>query len=220
MTFRAIVFDFDGTLVESNQTKTQGFRALFQEYPEQVEEIVALHLRHGGRSRFEKFAMIYRDILHRVPQPGEFDELGERFGQLVADAVIACPMVEGASSFLERFSGKLPLIVVSATPGPELERILESRGLSRYFAEVHGSPRTKDVIVRGVLERYGWRPDQVLFVGDMPADYEAAVAAGVPFVGRVPSGTPSCFPATTRTITDLNELSSVVVPDGTAEVIR
>ena len=47
MSVRAIVFDFDGTLVESVDVKTQAFRTLFKEYPQHVASIVALHLEHG-----------------------------------------------------------------------------------------------------------------------------------------------------------------------------
>ena len=93
---QAIVFDFDGTLVESIDTKTEAFRVLFADHPEHVDRIVALHLEQGGRSRYEKFAMIYRDVLRREPQPGEFDRLGKRFEALVFDAVVKCPFVPGA----------------------------------------------------------------------------------------------------------------------------
>src|SRR3979411_409972 len=79
---QAIVFDFDGTLVESIDTQTEEFRVVFAAHAEHVDRIGALHLEQGGRSRYEKFAMIYRDVLHRDPQPGEFDRLGKRFEAL------------------------------------------------------------------------------------------------------------------------------------------
>ena len=208
---RAIVFDFDGTLVESIDTKTEAFRVLFADHPEHVDRIVALHLEQGGRSRYEKFAMIYRDVLHRDPQPGEFDRLGKRFEALVFDAVVKCPFVPGAEMFLDQFGSRWPMVLVSGTPHEELLRILDRRKLRARFAEVHGSPPEKGEIVRDVLTRCGWAAGQVLFVGDAMSDLRAAISFGLKFIGRVPRGEISPFPPGTRTIVDLSELPAAVM---------
>jgi phosphoglycolate phosphatase-like HAD superfamily hydrolase len=206
MNLRAIVFDFDGTVVESVQTKTEAFRRLFAEYPAHLDRIVALHLAHGGRSRYEKFEMIYREILGRVPDAGEFDDLGHKFEALVADTVVACPFVPGAARFIDEFSARLPLAVVSGTPHDELVGILERRNLRTCFAEVRGSPPGKEIILTEMLQRRGWPAAEVLFVGDAMSDYQAADATGVRFVGRVAAGEVSSFPQGTITIQDLSEL--------------
>lgn len=206
MSLRAIVFDFDGTIVESVQTKTEAFRRLFAAYPADVDRIVALHLEHGGRSRYEKFEMIYRDILGREPEAGEFADLGRQFEALVAETVVTCPFVPGAARFIGECSARLPLAVVSGTPHDELVRILERRGIHSYFAEVHGSPPGKEAILTDMLQRGSWQAADVLFVGDAMSDYQAARAAGVRFVGRVAAGDVSGFPSGTMTIQDLSEL--------------
>jgi phosphoglycolate phosphatase-like HAD superfamily hydrolase len=207
---RAIVFDFDGTIVESVDTKTQAFRTLFGGYPQHLERIVALHLEHGGRSRYEKFAMIYRDVLRKDPLPGEFDELGRRFESLVCDAVVACPFVPGARAFLEEYSARLPIAVVSGTPHRELIGILERRGLAPHFVEAHGSPPEKDQILRELLARREWPPRDVLFVGDARSDWLAAKAVGVRFVGRLAPGLPNPFDETVSVIPDLTGLDRLV----------
>ncbi|MCX5934210.1 MAG: hypothetical protein NTU99_05390, partial [Pseudanabaena sp. LacPavin_0818_WC45_MAG_42_6] len=51
--YDAIVFDFDGVLVESVDVKTQAFGTLYAEYGDLiVEQVKAYHLLHGGVSRF------------------------------------------------------------------------------------------------------------------------------------------------------------------------
>ena len=47
----ALLFDFDGVILESADIKTDAFRELFADQPAHVEEIVALHQRYGGVSR-------------------------------------------------------------------------------------------------------------------------------------------------------------------------
>ena len=47
MELKTIILDFDGTLVESVGIKDAAFEALFSEYPEHLECIMAYHLSHG-----------------------------------------------------------------------------------------------------------------------------------------------------------------------------
>ena len=42
MQFKNLIFDFDGVLVESNAIRIEGFRPLFQDYPEnEVSQLMA-----------------------------------------------------------------------------------------------------------------------------------------------------------------------------------
>ncbi len=56
---KAIIFDFDGVILESMDVKTKAFALLFKDYPEHLPAVLALHQTHGGMSRFEKFEIIY-----------------------------------------------------------------------------------------------------------------------------------------------------------------
>jgi len=207
VTLAAIVLDFDGTVLESVDTKTRAFRTLFADRPELVDRIVALHLRHGGRSRFEKFGMIYDDIL-REPRPADgFAALARRFEALVRDEVVACPFVPGADAFLDFWSSRLPLVLVSGTPDEELKSIVGDRRLTAHFDEIHGSPPGKDEILRGLLARRRWSASDVLVVGDALSDWEAAQAVGAHFIGRVAPADSTPFPDGTDTVPDLDHLA-------------
>jgi beta-phosphoglucomutase-like phosphatase (HAD superfamily) len=50
---QAVIFDFDGVIVESMDIKTQAFVELFRDHPEHHETIVRLHLENGGMSRYD-----------------------------------------------------------------------------------------------------------------------------------------------------------------------
>lgn len=206
MTLQAILLDFDGVIVESVDIKTRAFREIFAREVEHVDAIVALHCAKAGVSRYEKFEAIYRDILRRPLAADEMYRLGERFAALVVEQVVTCPLVPGALEFLEDYSARLPLLLVSGTPEVELEEILKRRSLGRYFFEVHGSPRSKSAILTEVLRRHRWGSSDVLFVGDSTNDWAAAEEAGVPFVGFVPAGVQSPFPAEVPLVGDLRKI--------------
>jgi len=183
---KAVVFDFDGVIVESLDVKTEAFRLLFAEEPDHVEQIVRLHVENMGVSRYDKFRTIYRDYLDRPLGDAEMSRLDARFSELVFERVVACELVAGARELLERLASEQELYVASATPEEELRRIVEARDLTAFFTAVHGSPRTKAEIVREILEGRGLSPEEVVFVGDAITDLQAARETGVGFVGRVP----------------------------------
>ncbi|MGN6106502.1 MAG: HAD family hydrolase [Kofleriaceae bacterium] len=180
---RAVVFDFDGVILESADVKTDAFCELYAEHgPDVVAQVRTHHLANLGISRFKKFAWIAEHVLRQPLTENASAALGVRFTELALAKVLAAPFVPGAEQALATLG--LPLFVASGTPQGELELIVERRGLAPRFREVHGTPAEKPAILRGLMERHQLAPDQVLFIGDGMSDYKAAVAAGVAFLAR------------------------------------
>lgn len=205
---KAIVLDFDGVILESVDIKTQAFHHLFKSYGEKIEDIVRLHKDMTGISRYEKFRMIYRNILREPLAESEAKRLGQEFSAFVGCDIYTCPFVPGAREFLEEQSRRLPIFIVSGTPEDELKEIVAQRNLGQYCRGVYGSPRTKDLLLRQVLSDNSWRPQEVVFVGDAMTDYQAAGEVGVSFVGRVAAGESSPFPDSVQwVVPDLKRLT-------------
>jgi beta-phosphoglucomutase-like phosphatase (HAD superfamily) len=62
---KAIIFDFDGVILESASIKTNAFAEVVRDYPrEQAEEFVQYHMSHMGISRHVKFRYFIEEILH------------------------------------------------------------------------------------------------------------------------------------------------------------
>lgn len=206
--FDAIVFDFDGVLAESVDVKTRAFAALYEQYgADVVRQVVDWHLAHGGVSRYEKFRHFHQAFLGRALAPPEEVELGRRFSALVEESVIASAWVPGAREFLDGWHARLPLFVASGTPEEELVRIVERRGMARFFAGVAGAPRKKGAILQDFLGRSGATPDRMLMVGDAMTDFEGAAEAGVPFLGIAAAGA-NPFPAGVPVLPDLTGLAA------------
>jgi phosphoglycolate phosphatase-like HAD superfamily hydrolase len=181
---QALFFDFDGVIIDSTSTKTEGFRALFDEYgTEIVEKVVEYHQLHGGISRVDKIEYAHRNFLKRPLSKADLDCWGDRFSDLVVKKVIGAHWVAGAKEFLDEMLGKVPICVISGTPETELKYILEQRSMSFYFQEILGSPIRKPEHIRNLLSKYSLNPTQCVFVGDAMTDYNAALETGLNFVG-------------------------------------
>jgi HAD superfamily hydrolase (TIGR01509 family) len=204
---RLIVFDFDGVILESADIKTHAFARLFEHHPEHVEAIVELHLRLAGVSRFDKFRMIYEDILDVPLDDVELGRLGDEFSRIALQEILECPFVPGAREFLRTRSAHQGLYVASGTPEEELRDIVRARKLDRFFDGVYGTPAVKADIALRILADTGAAPHEAVFVGDATTDLEGARGAGMPFVGRVAPGTPNPFEGErVPVVSDLHEL--------------
>ena len=204
---RAIIFDFDGVILDSVDIKTKAFARLFEDHgPEVARQAVEHHLTHCGVSRFRKFEHIYEHILHRPMPKGESERLGERFSELVFDEVVKAAWIPGAPEFLAQHSARYRCFIASGTPQDELERIVRLRDLEKYFTGVFGSPATKEQITRRIFQEHGLQNNETVFVGDAMTDFDAATACEVRFVG-IASGGSNPFPADTRVLSDLRQLN-------------
>jgi phosphoglycolate phosphatase-like HAD superfamily hydrolase len=182
---RAVVFDFDGVILESANIKTEAFVELFSHLtPAQVADVRRHHLDNLGISRFKKFAWIYENLLGRAIADDESQALGVRFSDLALARILEAPFVPGAREALEALAPSLPLFVASGTPHDELKDIVARRGLAGFFREVWGTPTDKPRILSDLMARHDLRSRQVLFIGDGMSDYKAAKATGVEFLAR------------------------------------
>jgi HAD superfamily hydrolase (TIGR01549 family) len=210
---QTIILDFDGVILESVSVKTEAFRKLFSFAPEHLDEIIQYHKDNGGMSRYDKFRHIYKSILRQDLTQQKFEELSEKFADIVFEEVIKTPFVPGAYNFLERYYATIALYVVSATPDEELIRIIQTRKMPHYFRNVYGAPRKKADCIHEIIKLTGSAPDSVIFVGDAKSDFEAAQEAGVRFIGRIKHGDENRFLGLTgidALIPDLHELERYI----------
>jgi len=185
MALDLIVFDCDGVILESMDIKTRAFRRIGEEISDEAAEGIAVyHNQNGGISRFRKFEWLYATYKGRMITEEETEALNEQFKKIALEEVACCPLVPGVQSVLDCWHGRLPMYVASGAPEEELRVILQNRGLSKYFAGVHGSPATKVQLLRDIVQHAGVNPWNTVMIGDSRTDQYAAEAVGTRFYGR------------------------------------
>lgn len=185
MTIRAIVLDFDGVVIESNQIKHQAFSELFSRYPACHDTIMTYHRAHNAIDRHQKFRYVMENIMHVPFSQKQADEWAAQYAALTRSRLIACPFVAGAIDFLREFHGRYPLYLASATPLDELQFIVEERKILSYFTGIFGAPQKKPEIFRTIAKREHFEPDEMVFIGDSREDYQSAHEFGCRFIARI-----------------------------------
>jgi phosphoglycolate phosphatase-like HAD superfamily hydrolase len=192
-TLKALILDFDGVILESNDLKTQAFVSVFNRFPEHADAMMAYHRAHVSDTRFVKFRHLVHERLGRPDDEALVQELADAFSRETRRLLATCPLVPGAEAFLQAASARVPVYLASVTPQAELEDLLEARHLRRYFTKVYGCPPwTKASAVGDILAGLGG-PAHVLFIGDSAGDQRAAAANSVEFLAR-DSGLPFDVP--------------------------
>lgn len=209
---KAIIFDFDGVILESAGVKTAAFCRLFQDYPDdQIEVIKQYHLDNGGISRVVKIQHAFENILNEPLSDEKLEQLCDRFRELVVGKVIDSDFVPGAEAVLEFCLGKFDMFVASGTPQVEMREIAKKRGMDKYFKDVFGSPTTKTEIVDHILSENNLKPEELIFIGDSRNDLEAAKARGIYFIARYYEGEDARWandPAVSAKFKDMTEVIS------------
>lgn len=194
--FKAVIFDFDGVVLDSARLKTEAFALCYGGEPsEAIDAIIAYQEQHGGISRRVKFEYFEREIFGRQSSPATIDALCRTFSEIIRVKMLTVDPVPGALETLADLSRDRPLHLVSGMPEEELLAVLAERDLAGFFTSIAGAPKTKREEFRRILTDEGMQPNDVLAVGDSMTEYEAAVELGIPFLAIVASGAPDFFPA-------------------------
>lgn len=190
--FKAIVFDFDGVIVDSVNIKGEAFRQLYSEYGENIaNKVHQFHNENGGMDRYKKIAYFEKILLGKTVSEADIMHIAGKFSELVKDKVCNAPEIPSSIDFVNHWSSKLPCYINSATPTDELIDILKERNWLQYFDGIYGSPQSKTMNLNEILNKQKLLAEDVIFFGDASADLNAATETGISFCGITYTSTPS-----------------------------
>ncbi len=132
---RAVIFDLDGTLVQTRVSSWEVF--------EKVSKRFGLGIEHPEQY-FDLFrGNIYASIRELCRDDDHATEVKEAFLQLLRDEY-SPPLVPGVAAVVRRLASHCTLAVMSSNATQVLRRVLESNSLAFCFAHVFGGDVTPD----------------------------------------------------------------------------
>lgn len=207
---RCVVFDFDGTLVESNQIKKQTFYDLASEFENGTRLMERILRGSADRDRY----WIFGEFASALSVRADAKELADSYTRICQERIARAPEIAGAKATLERLrtEGKF-LFVNSATPVEPLAALVRLRQMDALFEGVYGSPAKKSENLEAIRSKHGVALDQILVVGDGESDRASAEALGCHFVA-VDSAENNFAQVPPCRIPDLTGLADIVTTMG------
>ena len=175
---RALIFDLDGTLIDSQRDLIRSVNAMLQEMGrEQLhEDTISSYIGHGApqlvgqalgngateaeRERALKFFLAHYDE-HKL------------------DSTQAYPGVPEALALLATY----PMAILTNKPVRASVRILEGLGLAKYFRAVYGgnsfaTKKPDPLGAQTILREFAAEPAEAILIGDSEVDVQTARNAG------------------------------------------
>jgi HAD superfamily hydrolase (TIGR01509 family) len=199
-----VIFDLDGTLVDSETLCNQAFLDLLPALNETVEALV-------DQFRGKKLSEILSEIERKVSSPLP-DGFEQSYRQRVAD-LFATELrpIEGVPEMLEAI--EFPFCIASSGPPEKIIQALTVTGLERYFGErffssyIVGSWKPDPGLFLHAAAAMGFGPEYCVVVEDSPVGIEAAASAGMRALHYAPSVKTS---RNVNTFSSMSELSSIL----------
>lgn len=176
----ALVFDLDGTLIDSRRDITTAINRMRAELglpPLRLEQVVRM-VGEGAR------VLVERALPER---PGEVDPALARYLEHYRDVCLETTHpYPGIEDMLAALGSLYPLALLSNKGEALSRKILDGLGLTRFFREILGgdslATRKPDPSgLRLLAERLEMPVERLLLVGDTWIDAETARNAGCPF---------------------------------------
>ena len=127
------IFDFDGVILDSNQTKTQSFLELYKyEKKTHKDLILSFHQNNLGLSRFNKIDYFQKQILKKDYDEKNIKNKLDLFSKIILKNILKCQFIEGVLNFIKCLNIKsINLFISSGTPEKELKYICNT--FKKYF---------------------------------------------------------------------------------------
>jgi pyrophosphatase PpaX len=187
MTPQTLLFDLDGTLLDSFAAHYKAYEIMFPQFGIEVSE--------------ERFFQVYSpDWYHTYRMVGLPEEQWDDADRVWLDAVahIDCEPFPETVATLTQLAVRYPIGLITSGSKSRVKRELKHTNLKRFFEVVITGddvdrPKPDPQGLQLALAAMEADEDSSVYIGDTVIDYETAVAAGMSFIGV--NGRFQSFPA-------------------------
>ena len=179
--FDLVVFDFDGTLVDSAAAKRAAFFEVLPATFRHRKIIADILAADPGGSRFAVIPRMVAAMRAAGLPVDEPDGYIRDYGSAVLAAVAASRELPGATALLRGLRDRCVTYLCSATPEEPLRELIAQRQWSDLIDGIAGYPHGKPETLTRLIKRYEIPPARAAMVGDGDGDEFAAKANGCAF---------------------------------------
>jgi len=173
---KAIVFDYDGVIVNSFPGVYEVYKTICSQlgvpYPASIEDFK------------QKYGYNYKELLKNLGVTKDADL--RRAQEIFAQEIVKQdpPLYPSIATVLGELHQKYRLFLITANLREEALQKLKKYNLAKYFSHVGGVEETNNTYgkrseIKQVLEQERLNPNEVIYIGDRNIDYDVAYDVGI-----------------------------------------
>jgi beta-phosphoglucomutase family hydrolase len=215
---RAVIFDFDGVITDSEILHFRAFNAVLTPYGFQLTK-PEYYRKYLGMSDADCFRALIAEGRLPIPEP-QIKNLGQQKTRVFEKlARTEGRIIEGVREFLDALSAaKVPTAICSGALRAEIELILEEAGLRNYFDVIvsaeevqRGKPDPEGFLLTLEKLNEAWpeaiAPESCIVIEDSHWGLKAAQAAGMRTIAVTNSYDAAQLKPADRVVARLDELT-------------
>jgi HAD superfamily hydrolase (TIGR01509 family) len=176
---KAVLFDIDGTLIDSNDAHTQAWVQTLERHGRVVSYEQMRSLIGKGSDK------VFAELLDIDSESALAKQITKDRTELLLSSFMAnLSATPGARLLVQHMRSEGLRLVIASSSGEELPALLEQAGLQDLLDTSVSSDEIKESkpdgdIIEVALRKAGVQPTEAVMIGDTPYDIAAAKAAGV-----------------------------------------
>lgn len=175
---RALIFDLDGTLIDSKQDLIRSVNAMLRKMGREKlhEDTISGYIGHGAPK------LVARALGNGASEAERDQALKFFLAHYEEHKLDSTRPYAGVAEALEELH-RFPMAVLTNKPVRVSRRIVEGLGLAKYFRAVYGgnsfeTKKPEPLGARKILEELGAAAGETMMVGDSEVDVQTARNAG------------------------------------------
>ncbi len=175
---KGVVFDCDGVLIDSRDSNIR--------YYNFVKEKLGLPLMNEDEIEYVHTHTVYESIKYIVPED-RLEEALEVVKNIPYNEILKLIKLEnGVMEFLELLKKLNIKCAVNTNRTTTMDAIMDKFGLKGYFfpvvtANIIKHPKPHPESIRFILNTWGFKPEEVVYIGDSKVDEETAKNGNIDF---------------------------------------
>ncbi len=170
MPIKNIIFDWSGVLSDDFDEVYNSSMKIFEENG--IEKISIEQFRRDLCLPITKFYFKYLSNF-------SLEDLKKSFVRFFGEQGIPSLFPKTKETVFRLRDSGINMVILSANPRQYIERDLKKYELYDIFSDINTNIMNKVNIVKYIMEKNGFSPEETVFVGDMEHDIEAGKEAGV-----------------------------------------